>query len=172
MKKNNNQSGLTLISILIASSILVILSTYISMIIFDLAQFDLRSQSDQYITSNSRFIISKLKYNIRRADSVSYPLVGESGNVLELKVGEETVSYYLEDGTLVQEDGQGMAAVSSNLVKIDSFEVTLIDNPNSDSDLPALETDLDVVWLGELREGQKQNFNINSTIGLRKNNND
>lgn len=162
------QTGLTLISILIASSILVILTTYISMILFDMARFDLRSQSDQYITSNTRFIVTKLKQNIRKADSIISPEHNQQAEILGLKIEEETVSYYLEDGMLIQDDPSGKNPISSNLVKVDNFRVSLIEDQHSSLDLPTVEVDIDLIWLGKLGEDQKQNFEINTSVGIRK----
>jgi len=169
MAKKGRQSGMTLISLLVASGILVILATYVAMILFDVANFDLRSQSDQYITSNSRFIISRLKYDIHRAESVNQPEAGTSGSQLSLNYSDgSTVSYSLNDTTLKRTDSLGSTAVSSNMVEVSSFVVSLVDDQTTLADLPAVNIDMNVVWLGQLREGQKQDLDIDTTISLRK----
>ncbi len=169
MIRESRQSGLTLVSLLIASSILVVLATYVAMILFDVANFDLRSQSDQYVTNNSRFIISRLKYDIHRAQSVSQPEVGTPGSTLILEYSDgSSVSYSISGTGLERTDSLGSVPVSSNMVEVSSFDVSLIDDETTLADLPAVNIDMNIVWLGQLREGQKQDQDINTTISLRK----
>lgn len=166
---NKNQSGMTLIGILIASSIMVVLVTYIATILFDIAQFDLRSQSDQYITGNSRFIVSKLEQDISRSDSIININPGQTSQSFSLVDNKgEQIDYYLEEKRLVRESSYGKELVSSNLVEAEDFLVTLVDDTSISTDIPALEIDLKMIWLGKLKQGQKQDFIINTTFGLRK----
>lgn len=161
----DKQAGLTLISLLVASSILVVFSLYVAFILFDLAQFDLRSQAKQTALENTSFAMDRIKQDVRSATAIDSPAVNEVQDSFTLQTPDGQVDYYLSDQVLIREDGTSGVPVISDLAKVKNFEVSTI---KSNDQAKSLKVSLNLEWTGELIEGQSDSFELNSTVSLRK----
>ncbi len=163
MKK---QSGISLISLLIACAILVVLSTYIAFILFDLAQFDLRNRAQRATVSGGRFAMAKMRQDIRAANEITLPEPGSSVDQFTIQIKEETIRYYLNNDILMRENN-GTEAITSNQVRVTNFQVTHIVDQNQNN-LDSLKLELSIDWIGQLKPGQSPQYDLQSTISLRK----
>jgi len=167
MNINDKESGTTLISLLIASAMLVILSTYVASVLFDMGQFDLRDRARRLTVSTGRYVMTEMRQDIRAADSIQSPEAGQTDNRFTIRVKGQDISYYLEGDKLIRNENGEADAVTSNQVKITNFQVShLVDQ--QEPNLPTLQISISIDWIGHLRPGQSPQYDLDTTVSLRR----
>ncbi len=96
-----DQRGVTLIELMITmgllSAFLVLLTTIFT------SSIDVQSQTGSYaaVTSDGRFVLARLAYDIRRASAIGVPAgLGDTGSSLTLTIDGSTYIYAVQDGRL------------------------------------------------------------------------
>lgn len=143
------KKGFSIVELLLymglVSVILVVLGTVFS----DLINLQLSSKATSSVEQDSRFILSRLAYDIRRAQSVSTPpSAGTSGSSLSLVIAGVTYTYSQVGTDLTISTSNGSANLNSNDSLVEDFQVTRLGNVSGKPSLrvsftlTSLDTDL------------------------------
>jgi len=98
MKKQKR--GFTLVELLIVMGIMSILLTIFFQVFGAILSMKLRSEATTAVAQDSRYLISRLSYDVSRASDITLPSVGVSGNVLNIIIAGNVYQYQLENGIL------------------------------------------------------------------------
>jgi len=99
MKKNR---GFTIVELLIYSGLLAILITILTRLFTATVDVQLSSEATGAVEEDSRYIYSRLAYDITRADSIVTPASpGESSNSLTITIGPVFNTYSVSGSNLM-----------------------------------------------------------------------
>lgn len=171
----NNQQGLTLISLLISSAILVVLSTFIAVVLIDISQFDLRSRAKTASVSNGRFALSKIEQDIRSSSAIIEPAAGEISDRLVIS-GEVDIEYSLQNNAIKR--GYDVSYeptttylyldnLTSNQVRVIDFQVEQV-KETAEVNHSTVKISLTVEWIGRLKADQPKETSYQTTVSLRE----
>ena len=111
--KKSKPKGTTFVEVLLYIALLSIVIIFITDIILQTLSFMIESRNISYLDSDARFISTKLRNDIRRADSISIPAtIGETTEELHFVFDTENYSYTLADGVLQITDPNGTLVTS------------------------------------------------------------
>ncbi len=158
------QKGFSLVELLIYMALMSIFLMVLLDVFTTTLNIKLVSESTSAISSDSRYIFSKLSYDINNADSVILPVPGATNTSLQIETSGLTATYTLDNGNLVKTAG----GVSMNLngidTKLDSISFKNIGNPGEKPTIQIVYTlRSKVIIQGRGTEIQT----VNTTIGTR-----
>src|SRR4030042_100579 len=100
--KNKNNSGFTLIQILLYMGIFSILIIVLFTLLTSISDVQLESKSTATVSSDGRYILNRFAYDIARADSISSPIsVGSQSSSLEFQSEGITYTYTLSNRNII-----------------------------------------------------------------------
>lgn len=100
------EKGSTLIEMLLYMGLLSILLVILTDIFISILDVRLESESTSQVEQDGRFILSRLSYDLNRAEAISSPAnLGDTANSLLLTVGGVTYNYTLSGGNLQLNNG-------------------------------------------------------------------
>ncbi len=106
--------GFTIVELLIYSAILVAFLYVMTNIFTETLDMQLESETASAVSQDSRFILSRLNYDIARASSVTQPAsLGQQTSTLILQIGTATYTYTLSNGNLLLTDPIETGALNS-----------------------------------------------------------
>ena len=128
-----SQKGASLIELLLYFSLLGILLTVVSDVIIRTSEFSLEAASKNDLLADTRFITSRLAYDIHQATSITTPaILGGTSQTLTLTVGTETHTYTISGSNLAYEKVAGTntqtANINSNKVFVTSLNFQRLGN--------------------------------------------
>ena len=100
-KKVINQSGFSLIELILYLGILSILIVALFQLLTSIFDIQLESQSTSSVSQDGGFILNRFEYDVGRAESVSFPLLGDQGQSLDIFDGQNTYTYSLIGDNLI-----------------------------------------------------------------------
>jgi hypothetical protein len=111
----NDHYGFTIMEMLIygaiLSTFLVVLSTMFSSVL----ESQLESEATAAVTQDSRYVFSRLSYDIGKASAILTPSnIGDQTSSLQLTINGSTYSYALNNGELVLTNSFGQNALTSS----------------------------------------------------------
>jgi prepilin-type N-terminal cleavage/methylation domain-containing protein len=125
-----NQSGVTLIEMLITMGLLAIMLVVIATIFTSAADTQERTNSFDSKITNGRLLIARLNYDISNATSIISPsTLGQKTSTLVLNEGGTTYTYSLWNNNLQLTDGTGTDALNDNNVDVADASFQLLGNP-------------------------------------------
>ena len=129
----NSQKGASLIELLLYFSLLGILLMVVTDVMLRTSEFSLEAASKNDLLADTRFIISRLSYDIHQATSITTPaILGDNSQTLVLTVGTETHTYTISGSNLVYERVAGAttqtANINSNKVVVTSLNFQRLGN--------------------------------------------
>ncbi len=101
MKNPPNQQGVTLVEVLVTMGLLSVFLLILTSIFT--ASADIQSQTGSYaaVTTDGRFLLARLAYDIRRAETITTPAsLGDSAASLVLAIGGHSYTYSVVGGRL------------------------------------------------------------------------
>lgn len=156
--------GFTIVELLVYMGLMSIFLVVLLGIFTASLNAKLASESTSGVSQDSRYILSKLSYDINNADSIVLPGLGETSASLQMVTSGSTSTYAISGGNLVKTEN----GVSMNLNGIDtqlsSISFKNIGNPEGKPTIQVVYT------LGSkiiVQGGQTQTQTINTTIGTR-----
>jgi Tfp pilus assembly protein PilW len=163
-KRNLKSKGFTLVELIIyigllSTFLLVLLEIFISIL-------NLRAESEttSVINQDTRFIFTRMAYDIDRADLVNQPAaLGETTNTLQLVISGVTYTYSLSNGNLILTVGGVGDQLNSNETTIENLSFQKIGNA---SGKPTLKTQLTVQAIAVESIGNRSQT-FATTLGLR-----
>lgn len=97
--KNNYNSGVTMVELLIYIGLLTIFLTVLTTLFVSIFKLQLTTQSTSSLTQDARFIIARMGYDIENAKSISTPgALGQTANSLTFKDKNDNSFTYTLDG--------------------------------------------------------------------------
>ncbi|MBP6979568.1 hypothetical protein KBB41_00805 [Candidatus Curtissbacteria bacterium] len=162
--KKSKPKGTTFVEVLLYIALLSIVIIFITDIILQTLSFMIESRNISYLDSDARFISTKLRNDIRRADSISIPAtIGETTEELHFVFDTENYSYTLADGVLQITDPNGTYRINSNQTYVDSFSVK-----NTSYESGSATINFDIVLQSRTVSSSVDQINISFTANKRE----
>jgi prepilin-type N-terminal cleavage/methylation domain-containing protein len=121
----NKKSGFTLVELLIVMGVMSILMVILFQVFGSILTMKLRSEATTAVAQDSRYLLTRLTYDISRASNITLPTALSSGSSLGLLIQGSTYLYELDGVTLTLSiDGAAAEAVTSIGSKITSLNFT------------------------------------------------
>lgn len=128
---NRKKRGFTLIELIIYMGILSTIMIVLTDIFVAVLQSRTESEATSAVEQDSRFIISRLSYDIARSSSITNPAgLGTSSNSLTLVIGSENFNYSLSGTDFQLTNNTGTNDLNGAETKVDSINFTKIGNPS------------------------------------------
>lgn len=126
-KKQN--SGFTLVELIIYMGLLTMLILIFTQIFTSILDNQLSSESNSQVAEDGRYIYSRFIYDVNRADAITLPAnLGDSSPSLVLTINGQTYTYASSSGNLILTDPTGSYALNGFGTKISDLQFTRIGN--------------------------------------------
>lgn len=163
-KYANMQIGFTIVELLIYMALMSIFLLVLLDIFTATLNSKLASESTSAISQDSRYILSKLSYDVNNADSITSPSLGLTSASLQFTASGSTVTYALISGNLVKTVG----GVSMNLNGADTqLDSISFKNIGSIGGKPTIQVIYTVRSKIIVQGGGTEAQTINTTVGTR-----
>lgn len=121
-------AGFTLVELLIYFALVSILFIQLTSLFITVLEAKQDAHATSAVEREGQFILSRLSYDIQRADQVQVPgSLGQQTDQIGLTIAGQPTNYLLQDGQLFLQRNGEMIPVSSE-VEISNFSVTRIGN--------------------------------------------
>jgi len=162
--RHKYKRGTTFIEVLLYIALLSIVLIFITDIILQTLSFMIEARNISYLDSDSRFINTKIRNDIRRADSISTPqTVGQTTSSIGFVYEGENYSYSLNNGALEITDPNGTYRINSDQTTVSGFSVQ---NASYDVGSPTL--NFSIVLQSRTVSSSISQININFTVNTRQ----
>ncbi|KKQ36613.1 MAG: hypothetical protein US54_C0062G0008 [Candidatus Roizmanbacteria bacterium GW2011_GWA2_37_7] len=160
----HSKSGFSLIELSLFMGLFSIILLVLITIFVELAQKQLEIQSMSSVESDKSYILSRLEYDISRADAIAIPgASGDSSDELELTIDGATYTYRLT-GTVLETDNNGDVQRLNNIrTEITNLSFQRIGNP---SGVPSVQVYMDIASTFAETSGPRSTA-IATTFGIR-----
>lgn len=168
MKKLSINKGTTLIELLLYIGLLAIFLGVLTGLFGTAVEIFISSQSTSGIAIDSSYLLSRIKYDIQRAQSISVPaLQGANGSTLSLVIDGGTHTYSLDgSGNLVYSNPSGTFFLNSYLARISSLNFTKLGNPGGIEET----IKINIVLNSRVTQAKGEEVsNISTTVALHRN---
>lgn len=158
-------SGFTLVELLLAMGIMSILMTIIMRVFLQIIEMRLDSEAESAVAQDSRYVYSRLAYDIGRASSITTPAnPGDTSSTIVLVIEGTTYTYAVDaSGDLTVNDGTGPVDLTSAGTVVSSAIFTHV---GDGAEAYSVQIDMDLESKIQRVRGPA-NFAINTTIGVR-----
>ncbi|GEM_PF-3542705 len=162
MKKITKQSGFSLIELLVYIAILISAVTVVAVFTVDIIKSNRAEQGNRETQQNARFIMERLQYEIRWANTVEPPF---QANEITLQTPSGSVRFYLApvgsgQGMFLERNGFS-TQITTDDVNVSQFELETLDPDDSP---PSVGVDLEVESQGD----SNASTDISTIITVRK----
>lgn len=157
------RSGSTLVELLLYLGLFSIVLAIITNLFLTTLEVYQEAQAVSLIEQQGRFIVSRIQYDVVRADNILVPAgLGEMGDSLTLTIGAEQVSYQLSGTTLQWSSAGNTEALHSSDIRVDSITFERLGNV---AGTPTVQM---FIHLSELSQtGSVETRSYQTTFGLR-----
>jgi type II secretory pathway component PulJ len=125
------QKGFTLVELLIYMGLLTIMMVIMTRIFTSILDVQLESEATSFIEEDSRYLFSRLAYDIHRATDIISPAnPGEQTSSLLLNMSGVSYVYAINDNTLQLSNDVGAHALHSFGTRVSNFIVKRLGNMN------------------------------------------
>lgn len=161
---NNKMRGFTIVELLIYMGLMSIFLTVLLGIFTAALKTKLASQSTSAISQDSRYLLSKLSYDINNADSVTSPALGVTGSTLQLVASGSAITYANVSGNMTRTAG----GVPMNLNGIDTqLDLVSFKNIGNPGGKPTIQVVYTLRSKIIIQGGGTETQTINTTVGTR-----
>ena len=162
--KSQNRSGFTLVELSVYMGLMSIFLLVLLNIFTVTLNTKLASQSTASISSDSRYTLSKLSYDINNTDSVVNPTPGVTSSILQLTTSGVTATYSLSNSNLIRTVGGVAMSLNGLDTSFDSITFKNIGNVNGK---PTIQVAYTIRSKVVVQGNKTQTQVINTTIGTR-----
>lgn len=158
--------GVTLVELLLYMGIFAILLTLLTGIFTTVIDVQLEADATSSVQLDGRYILSRLSYDIHRADTIISPALGNQTNSMQIIIGGITYTYTVDSsGNLVVNDTlRGAYALNSYNTIISNTTFRQIGNfPSGDNTIQATYT----VTSKTIENKGPEVQTFSTTVGLR-----
>lgn len=114
--------GYTMVEFLLAGGIMVMMLGVVTRMFVEIVELRLSAQAKSALAQNERYLLSRLSYDLARAEEVVVPVPGATGEALQLVIGGESYTYGLSGDTLSLTSPSYSGQVSSGGVRVVGLE--------------------------------------------------
>lgn len=135
MRKEHIQKGMTIVEMLMYMAIFAILMTVLTQIFTSSLDVQLESKSTSSVQQDGQYMLSRLSYDLKRAQSVSIPAnFGQPTGALQISIDGTTYTYStdLNDNFTITND-QGTNNLNSTGTTVTNVSFLRIGNPGGKS---------------------------------------
>ncbi len=127
-KNKKNKKGFSLIELVIYMGLLAILLVVLAQVFTSIIQSRLDSESGASIDQDANYILTRLTYDVQRAQAINTPSNFVTGTQLQINVGGVNYTYALSGGNLQLTNSYGSNILNGYNSTISSLQVTRIGN--------------------------------------------
>ena len=161
--KTKIKNGFTLVELLVYMALMGMFLVVLLEIFTLTISTKLSSQSTSSLAYDGRYILSKLSYEIKHADSVLIPSLGVTASTLQLVSGGVASTYSLSSGNLIKTTAGNSQSLNGLDTNIDTITFKNIGNSGGK---PTIQINY-VISSKILVSGGNQTQTISTTVGLR-----
>lgn len=161
--RTNKQKGVTITELLIYLGLMSIFFMVLLDIFTTTLKTKLSSESTSAVNQDSRYILSKLSYDVNNTDSVASPARGSEGSTLQLVKGGVSSTYSISSGDLVLTTAGIPMKLNSLETSLDSISFKNLGNPGGKPTIQVVYTVRSKVVLS----GANKTQSVDTTVGLR-----
>jgi prepilin-type N-terminal cleavage/methylation domain-containing protein len=158
------QKGFTLVELLVYMGLMSIFLMVLLGIFTATLNTKLANESTSAVSSDSRYILSKLSYDVNNADSVTSPALGLTNTSLQLVTSGTTGTFSISNGNLVKTVGGVSIKLNGNDTGLDSISFKNIGNVGGKPTIQVMYTVRSKIIV---QGGNTQTQTVNTTVGTR-----
>lgn len=159
------QKGTTVIELLIYLALLAIFLTVLLDVFVTTLNFKLQTESTSALNQDTRYILSKMSYEIYNADNVVTPAnFGDSAASLVVAKGGVTESYSVNGGNMILTQGGTSMNLNSTDTKVQSVTFTKLGDSSGKA---TVKIDLVMQSMITTHGGTQDLQSVETTVGLR-----
>lgn len=156
--------GFTIVELLIYMALMSVFLVILMGIFTAALNTKLASESTSAISQDSRYILSKLSYDVNNADSLTSPAPGEVTASLQIITSGSTSTYAVNGGNLVKTTGGISMDLNGVDTQIDSISFKNIGNPGGKPTIQLVYTVRSKIII---QGGSTEAQTIETTVGTR-----
>jgi type II secretory pathway pseudopilin PulG len=161
----NRKKGFTLIEMLIYMGLVAAFLVILSSLFTAILETQLDTQSRSALDQGGQYLLNRLSYDIRRADSVTVPAsIGNTGQQLTLMIDGVAYSYFLANQKVQLTVGSSTYTITPFDLLISGF--TVVRRGNS-SGKPVIDISLSLTSLTTSLSEQPQIKDLNTSFQIR-----
>ncbi len=123
------QAGFTLIEILIYMGLMTIFIVVLGQVLSSVLDAQIDAQDISAVEIDSRYVLTRLTYDIRRATAVTAPALGQSDSSFTLTINGVSHTYSVNQGRLQLTANATTSVLTGWETQISGFSVTRLGNP-------------------------------------------
>jgi len=131
------KNGFTIIEMILYAGLLVIFLGVLSNLFLSSLDIKTDSEAASYLGQDARLILSKLNYDIKRAESITAPALGATSSSLILNIGGIGYTYSLSSGKVVLADNLGSANLNGSETMVSSLSFERVGNSGGKNTIKA-----------------------------------
>jgi len=160
----NSRKGFTLIELSLFMGLFSIILLVLTTIFAELVQKQLEIQSMSAVESDKSYILSRLEYDLGRADAITIPAgTGDTSAQLELDIDGNSYTYQL-NGTALETDNNGdVQRLNNTRTEVSNLSFQRIENSGG---VPTIAISMDIISVVQEASG-KRSTTIDTTLGIR-----
>lgn len=155
--------GFSLVELLIYMALMSIFLLVLLDVFTTTLNTKLSTQSTSALSYDSRYILSKLAYDVNNADSIASPAIGATSDTLQLVASGSTNTYSIINGNLVKTSGGVSMSLNGNDASLDAISFKNIGNAGGKPTIQVIYTMRSRIIVS----GGTQTQTINTTVGTR-----
>lgn len=161
------EKGFTIAELAVYMGIFAVLAIVLTEIFVSTIGVQLESEANSSVQQDNRYLLSRLRYDISRATSVSIPAsLGTSGSTLQLLISGVNYSYSLSGNNLQLNAGGTIDQLNNWNTKITNLNFTRLGNPGGRED--TITINLTLSSLVQKRT-TSESASFKTTVALRRN---
>ncbi|EKD56483.1 MAG: hypothetical protein ACD_58C00172G0002 [uncultured bacterium] len=125
--------GFTLIELIIYSGILVIVLTFTGEYLYSIGQARINNAARVEVAQAAQLILNRVKYDVVNSQTIVTPAGTQPSSSLSLNVGENLITYYLNEDILDRDFNDVADRLSSNQTKVSDLSFNRIANPSGNT---------------------------------------
>jgi hypothetical protein len=162
--KHSNKSGFTVAELLVYMGLMAIFLVVLLSVFTTSLNTKLATESTSGVSTDSRYILSKLSYDVGNADSITSPVLGATAASLQLVASGSANTYALNSGNLVKTVGGVSMSLNGTDTQFDSISFKNIGNPSGKPTIQVVYTIRSKIIV---QGGNTQSLTVNTTVGTR-----
>jgi len=158
------QKGFTLVELLIYMALMSIFILVLLDVFTTTLNTKLASESTSGISQDSRYILSKLSYEINNADIITSPPLGSTSASLQLTASGSASTYGISSGNLVKTTGGVSMSLNGTDTMLDAISFKNLGNAGGKPTIQVIYTVRSKIIV---QGGGTQTQTVNTTVGTR-----
>jgi hypothetical protein len=163
IKKINLQNGVTIIELVVYMGLMSIVLLLLLNIFVATLNTKLETESTSAVNQDTRYILSKLIYEINNADSVASPVLGASGTTLRIVKSGVSSTYQLTGDNFTITTGSTTLNLNGTDTSVSAINFKNIGNVSGKATVQVTYTVTSRITV----DGGMQSQTINTTVGTR-----